>query len=168
MQLTKILREVFSTPALKAQIYKLEKEGWRRIGSGDWGIVLEKGEKVKKVTTDPDEIEHAEKLKGHSSPYIIPILGIEKISDKLAILDMANAMELDNAEKEMIGQADTAAEDYIVYNEESALESIPKQLHSFVIGVKEAFVQNNISTDEIDWSPYNVMKYKGNYVLVDV
>ena len=77
-------------------------------------------------------------------------------------------MELDNAEKEMIGQAGTAAEDYIVYNEESALESIPKQLHSFVIGVKEAFVQNNISTDEIDWSPYNVMKYKGNYVLVDV
>ena len=34
--------------------------------------------------------------------------------------------------------------------------------------VNEYFSKNNISTDEIDWSPYNVMKYKGNYVLVDV
>jgi hypothetical protein len=168
MQLTKILREVFSTPALKAQIYKLEKEGWRRIGSGDWGIVLEKGEKVKKVTTDPDEIEHAEKLKGHSSPYIIPILGIEKISDKLAILDMPNAMELDNDEKEMIGQAGTAAEDYIIDGEEEALNDIPDSLKDFVIGVRQVFIETGIDTDEIDWSPYNVMKYKGNYVLVDV
>jgi hypothetical protein len=53
---------------MKAQIYKLEEEGWRRVGQGDWGIVLEKGEQVKKVTTDPQEIEHAEKLLGHSSP----------------------------------------------------------------------------------------------------
>ena len=25
-----------------------------------------------------------------------------------------------------------------------------------------------VNTDEIDWSPYNIMNYKGNYVLVDV
>jgi hypothetical protein len=168
MQLTKILKEVFSTPALKAQIYKLEKEGWRRIGSGDWGIVLEKGEKVKKVTTDPDEIKHAEKLKGHSSPYIIPILGLEKISDKLAILDMPNAMEIGNDEKDLIAQAGTAAEDYIVYNEEDALKSVPESLRDFVVGLKKAFTDAGIETDEIDWSPYNIMKYKGNYVLVDV
>ena len=157
-----------ATPAFKAEVYKLEKQGYRRVGQGDWGMVLEKGEQVKKITTDPDEIKHAEKLKGHSSPYIIPILGIEKLSDKLAILDMPNAMEIGNDEKEMIGQAGTAAEDYIVYNEEEALNNIPDPLKDFVVGVKQAFLKAGIETDEIDWSPYNIMKYKGNYVLVDV
>lgn len=168
MKLIEILKELITTPAFKAEIYKLEKEGYRRVGQGDWGMVLEKGEQVKKVTTDPDEIRHAQKLIGYTSPYIIPILNVEKLSDNLAILDMPNAMELDNAEKEMVGQAGSAAEDYIVYDEEDALKRIPEELHSFVVGLKKAFIQTGIDTDEIDWSPYNVMKYKGNYVLVDV
>jgi len=168
MKLLDILKEVISTPAMKALVYKLEEEGWRRVGQGDWGIVLEKGEQVKKVTTDPDEIKHAEKLKGHSSPYIIPILGLERISDRLAIIDMPNAMEIGNDEKDLIAQAGTAAEDYIVYDEEDALQSIPESLRDFVVGLKQAFIDAGIETDEIDWSPYNIMKYKGNYVLVDV
>jgi len=40
------------TAGLRDQVYKLEDQGWRRVGSGDWGIVLEKGEQVKKITTD--------------------------------------------------------------------------------------------------------------------
>jgi hypothetical protein len=168
MKLLNILKEIITTPAFKAQIYKLEKEGYRRVGQGNWGMVLEKGNRVKKVTTDPDEIRHTQKLLGHTSPYIIPIFNLEKLSDNLAILDMPNAMELDNAEKDMIGQAGSAAEDYIVYDQEDALERIPEQLHSFVIGIKKAFLQAGIEPDEIDWSPYNVMKYKGKYVLVDV
>jgi hypothetical protein len=168
MKLLGILKEVISTPAMKALIYKLEDAGWRRVGQGDWGIVLEKGEQVKKITTDPLEIEHAEKLLGHISPYIIPILGLQRISDRLAILDMPNAMEIGNDEKNLIAQAGTAAEDYIVYDEEDALESVPESLRDFVAGLKKAFTDAGIETDEIDWSPYNIMKYKGNYVLVDV
>lgn len=168
MQLLEILKEVILTPALTAQVYKLEDQGWRRVGSGDWGIVLEKGEAVKKVTTDPLEIEHAEKLLGHTTPYIIPILGLERISDRLAILDMPNAMEIGNDEKDLIAQAGTAAEDYIVYDEEEALNNIPGELRNFVVGLKKAFTDAGIETDEIDWSPYNIMKYKGNYVLVDI
>lgn len=156
------------TPAMTPLIYKLEDAGWRRVGSGDWGIVLEKGEKVKKVTTDPLEIEHAEKLLGHTSPYIIPILGLERISDRLAIIDMPNAMEIGNDEKDLISQSGTAAEDYIVYDEEDALNSIPGELRNFVVGLKQAFIDAGIETDEIDWSPYNIMKYNGKYVLVDV
>ena len=168
MKLLDILKEVISTPAMKALVYKLEEEGWRRVGQGDWGIVLEKGEQVKKVTTDPLEIEHAEKLLGNSLPSIIPILGLEKISDKLAILDMPNAMEIGNDEKDLIQQAKPAAEAYIVNGEEEALNNLPESLKDFVIGIREAFLKVGIETDEIDWSPYNVMKYKGNYVLVDV
>jgi hypothetical protein len=168
MQLLEILKEVIATPAMKALIYKLEDAGWRRVGSGDWGIVLEKGGKVKKITTDPLEIEHIEKLLGHTSPYIIPILGLERFSDRLAIIDMPNAMEIGNNEKDLIAQAGTAAENYIVYDEEEALETIPESLRDFVVGLKQAFNDARIETDEIDWSPYNIMKYKGNYVLVDV
>jgi len=168
MKLLDILKEVISTPAMKALVYKLEEEGWRRVGQGDWGIVLEKGEQVKKVTTDPLEIEHAEKLLGNSLPSIIPILGLEKISDKLAILDMPNAMEIGNDEKDLIQQAKPAAEAYIIDGEEEALNNLPESLKDFVIGIREAFLKVGIETDEIDWSPYNVMKYKGNYVLVDV
>ena len=168
MKLLDILKEVISTPAMKALVYKLEEEGWRRVGQGDWGIVLEKGEQVKKVTTDPLDIEHAEKLLGNSLPSIIPILGLEKISDKLAILDMPNAMEIGNDEKDLIQQAKPAAEAYIIDGEEEALNNLPESLKDFVIGIREAFLKVGIETDEIDWSPYNVMKYKGNYVLVDV
>ena len=168
MKLLDILKEVISTPAMKALVYKLEEEGWRRVGQGDWGIVLEKGEQVKKVTTDPLEIEHVEKLLGNSLPSIIPILGLEKISDKLAILDMPNAMEIGNDEKDLIQQAKPAAEAYIIDGEEEALNNLPESLKDFVIGIREAFLKVGIETDEIDWSPYNVMKYKGNYVLVDV
>jgi len=168
MKLLDILKEVISTPAMKAEIYKLEDQGWRRVGQGDWGIVLEKGKDVKKVTTDPLEVEHAEKLLGHSSPHIIPILGLEKISDKLAILDMPNAMEIGNDEKDLIQQATPAAEAYIIDGEEDALNDPPDSLKDFVIGIRQAFIKAWIETDEIDWSPYNVMKYKGKYVLVDV
>jgi len=168
MKLLDILKEVISTPAMKALVYKLEEEGWRRVGQGDWGIVLEKGEQVKKVTTDPLEIEHAEKLLGNSLPSIIPILGLEKISDKLAILDMPNAMEIGNDEKDLIQQATPSAEAYIIDGEEEALNNLPESLKDFVIGLRQAFLKVGIETDEIDWSPYNIMKYKGNYVLVDV
>lgn len=168
MKLLDILKEVISTPALTAQVYKLEDQGWRRVGQGDWGIVLEKGEDVKKVTTDSLEIEHAEKLLGHSSPHIIPILGLEKISDKLAILDMPNAMEIGNDEKELIDSIKEPAEAYIIDGEEKTLNNIPDSLKAFVAGIREAFLKAGIETDEIDWSPYNVMKYKGKYVLVDV
>ena len=168
MKLLDILKEVISTPAMKALVYKLEEEGWRRVGQGDWGIVLEKGEQVKKVTTDPLEIEHAEKLLGNSLPSIIPILGLEKISDKLAILDMPNAMEIGNDEKDLIKQATPAAEAYIIDGEEDALNDLPDSLKDFTVGIRQAFLKAGIETDEIDWSPYNVMKYKGKYVLVDV
>ena len=168
MKLLQLLKELVVTPEIKNLQYKLEDAGWRRVGSGDWGIVLEKGKQVKKITTDPLEIEHAEKLLGRTSPYIIPILGLQRISDRLAIIDMPNAMEIGNDEKDLISQAGTAAEDYIVYDEEDALETIPESLRDFVIGLKQAFIDAGIETDEIDWSPYNIMKYKGNFVLVDV
>lgn len=168
MKLLKILKEVMMTPAMTPLIYKLEDAGWRRVGSGDWGIVLEKGEKVKKITTDSLEIEDALALQGHNSPYIIPILNVEKLADNLAIIDMPNAQELDNAEKDMIYDAEQAAEDYIVYGKENALENTPEPMKDFIVGVKKGLMDAGVDLDNLDWSPYNVMKYNGKYVLIDV
>jgi hypothetical protein len=81
---------------------------------------------------------------------------------------MPNAMEIGNDEKDLIKQATPAAEAYIIDGEEDALNDLPDSLRDFVIGIRQAFLKAGIETDEIDWSPYNVMKYKGNYVLVDV
>ena len=168
MKLLKILKEVMMTPAMTPLIYKLEDAGWRRVGSGDWGIVLEKGEMVKKITTDSLEIEDALVLQGHNSPHIIPILNVEKLADNLAIIDMPNAQELDNAEKDMIYDAEEAAEDYIVYGKEDALEDTPEPMKDFIVGVKKGLMDAGVDLDNLDWSPYNVMKYNGNYVLIDV
>jgi len=157
------------TAGLRDQVYKLEDQGWRRVGSGDWGIVLEKGEQVKKITTDSEELDHAEKLLNHASPYVIPILKVERLDDKLGIIDMPNAQEIGNDEKEAIRQYGKYAEEYIVYEEDEALNEIPEgPLREFVQGLRTAYEKAGIYGDEIDWSPFNIMRYKGKYVLVDV
>ena len=77
-------------------------------------------------------------------------------------------MEIGNDEKDLIKDAKPGAEAYIIDGEEDALNNIPDSLKDLVVDIRQAFIKAGIETDEIDWSPYNVMKYKGKYVLVDV
>ena len=155
-------------PALKAKQYELEKDGYTKIGGGDNGIVMEKGSDVKKLTTDVDELEHAEKLLNHSFSCIIPITNVEILPDKrTGIIDMVDAEELAEEERQEISINGTKAEDYLVYDEELSSD-LSDKLKEFLTGLKEAFKKSGINPDEIDWSPTNVMNYKGSYVLVDV
>lgn len=155
-------------PALKAKQYELEKDGYTKIGGGDNGIVMEKGSDVKKLTTDVDELEHAEKLLNHSFSCIIPITNVEILPDKgTGIIDMVDAEQLAEEESQEISINGTKAEDFLVYDEELDPE-LSDKLKEFLTGLKEAFKQAGINPDEIDWSPTNVMNYKGSYVLVDV
>ena len=155
-------------PALKAKQYELEKDGYTKIGGGDNGIVMEKGSDVKKLTTDVDELEHAEKLLNHSFSCIIPITNVEILPDKrTGIIDMVDAEQLAEEESQEISINGTKAEDFLVYDEELTPD-LSDKLKEFLIGLKEAFKQAGINPDEIDWSPTNVMNYKGSYVLVDV
>ena len=155
-------------PALKAKQYELEKDGYTKIGGGDNGIVMQKGSDVKKLTTDVDELEHAEKLVNHSFSCIIPITNVEILPDKrTGIIDMVDAEELAEEERQEISINGTKAEDYLVYDEELNLD-LSDKLKEFLTGLKEAFKKAGINPDEIDWSPTNVMNYKGSYVLVDV
>ena len=131
-------------------------------------LQLQKGSTVKKLTTDVDELEHAEKLLNHSFPCIIPITNVQLLpGSKTGIIDMVDAEELAQEEKEEIAINGIKAEDFLVYDEELSPDFSDK-LKEFLTGLKEAFKQAGINPDEIDWSPTNVMNYKGNYVLVDV
>jgi len=168
MKLIDILNELVMPPALKSKQYELEKDGYTKIGGGDNGIVMEKGSDVKKLTTDVDELEHAEKLLNHSFSCIIPITNVEILPDKrTGIIDMVDAEELAEEERQEISINGTKAEDFLVYDEELSPD-LSDKLKEFLTGLKEAFKKSGINPDEIDWSPTNVMNYKGSYVLVDV
>jgi hypothetical protein len=168
MKLIDLLNELVMPPALKAKQYELEKDGYTKIGGGDNGIVMEKGSDVKKLTTDVDELEHAEKLLNHSFRCIIPITNVEILPDKrTGIIDMVDAEQLAEEESQEISINGTKAEDFLVYDEELNID-LSDKLKEFLTGLKEAFKQVGINPDEIDWSPTNVMNYKGSYVLVDV
>jgi hypothetical protein len=168
MKLIDILNELVMPPALKSKQYELEKDGYTKIGGGDNGIVMEKGSDVKKLTTDVDELEHAEKLVNHSFPCIIPIYKVERLAGgKSGVIDMTNAEQLAPQEAQEIAANGSKAEDFLVYDEE-LYPKLSDKLKQFLVSLKEAFQKAGINPDEIDWSPTNVMNYKGNYVLVDV
>ena len=168
MKLIQLLNEVIFPPGLKKELSKLKDEGWTVLGGGDNGIALQKGSTVKKLTTDVDELEHAEKLLNHSFSCIIPIYKVERLAGgKSGIIDMTNAEQLAPQEAEEIAANGTRAEDFLVYDEE-LYPKLSDKLKQFLVNLKEAFEQAGINPDEIDWSPTNVMNYKGNYVLVDV
>lgn len=155
-------------PALKAKQYELEKDGYTKVGGGDNGIVMEKGSDVKKLTTDVDELEHAEKLLNHSFSCIIPIYKVERLAGgKTGVIDMTNAEQLAQQEAQEIAVNGAKAEDYLIYGGELD-PKLSDKLKQFLTGLKEAFEKSGIDPDEIDWSPTNVMNYKGSYVLVDV
>jgi hypothetical protein len=168
MKLIDLLNELVMPPALKAKQYELEKDGYTKIGGGDNGIVMQKGSDVKKLTTDVDELEHAEKLLNHSFSCIIPIYKVERLAGgKTGIIDMTNAEQLAQQEAQEISTNGAKAEDYLIYGGELD-DKLSDKLKQFLTGLKEAFEESGIDPDEIDWSPTNVMNYKGNYVLVDV
>ena len=168
MKLIQLLNEVIFPPGLKKELSKLKDEGWTVLGGGDNGIALQKGSTVKKLTTDVDELEHAEKLLNHSFSCIIPITNVEILPDKrTGIIDMVDAEQLAEEESQEISINGTKAEDFLVYGEQLNSD-LSDKLKEFLTGLKEAFKQAGINPDEIDWSPTNVMNYKGSYVLVDV
>ncbi len=155
-------------PALKSKQYELEEDGYTKIGGGDNGIVMEKGSDVKKLTTDVDELKHAEKLEKHSFSCIIPIYKVERLAGgKSGVIDMTNAEQLAPQEAEEIAANGTKAEDFLIYGGDLNSD-LSDKLKQFLTGLKEAFKQVDIDPDKIDWSPSNVMNYEGNYVLVDV
>jgi len=86
-----ILKEVISpSQEYMERVNDIIDQGGEFLGSGDYGSVYLVGDVVKKVTSDEVEIEHAQILKGKKTKYFVPILDIEVVNPKLAIISMPN------------------------------------------------------------------------------
>ena len=167
MKLSIILQEVILPTNLKILLGRLKDQGYTMLGSGDNGIALQKGNQVLKLTTDIDELRHAEKLLNHSYTSVIPIKKVEILGPKSGVIEMVDAQPLAQEEKEELNSNSNKAEDYLIYGGELS-DSLSDKLKEFLTSLKEAFTKSGIDTDEIDWSSNNVMNFQGRYVLVDV
>ena len=89
--LVSLLKEVISpSQEYQDKVDDIISQGGKFLGSGDYGSVYQVGDKVKKVTSDEVEIEHALMLKGVHTQYFVPIINVEVINPKLAIITMPN------------------------------------------------------------------------------
>ena len=89
ISLYKILKEVISpSQDYMERVNDIIDQGGKFIGSGDYGAVFLVGDKVLKVTTDSDELEDAEKIKGLQTKYFVHIYDVEVINPKLGIITM--------------------------------------------------------------------------------
>lgn len=115
-------------------------QGGEFLGSGDYGSVYLVGDVVKKVTSDEVEIEHAEILKDRKTKYFVPILDLEVVNPKLAIITMPNM--------------------------EPFTGEIPEE---FIEGLEQEAQQLGIDPEELDIRPDNFMKdQSGNLKMTDV
>lgn len=90
MKLSQIILEgpLQYDPDFNREIDKIQDQGGRYLGSGDYGSVYLLNGKAVKVTTDSIELEHAEKLKGKKTNNFVYIFDVVKLNDKLGIITM--------------------------------------------------------------------------------
>ena len=87
----KILREVLEpTQEYQELINDIVDQGGEYLGEGDYGAVFLVGDKVLKVTTDSEELEDAQQIKGQKTKYFVFIHDVEIRNPKLGIITMDN------------------------------------------------------------------------------
>lgn len=141
ISLYEIIKEVI-TPSQEymERVNDIIDQGGEFLGSGDYGSVYLVGDVVKKVTSDEVEIEHAQILKGKKTEYFVPILDVEVVNPKLAIITMPN-MEVFTGE-------------------------IPEE---FITKLEQEAESLGIDPEELDIRPDNFMKdSSGNLKMTDV
>lgn len=91
LSILNLIKEVIDpSREYRERVNDIIDQGGEYLGAGDYGSVYLVGDVVKKVTSDEVEIEHAQILKGKKTKYFVPILDIEVIDPKLAIITMPN------------------------------------------------------------------------------
>jgi hypothetical protein len=98
----KILKEVI-TPTQEYQelVNDIVDQGGEYLGEGDYGAVFLVGNKVKKVTTDSEELEDAQQIKGQKTKYFVYIYDVEVRNPKLGIITMDNLEPFTGSEKDI-------------------------------------------------------------------
>jgi len=136
-----IIKEVISpSQEYMERVNDIIDQGGEFLGSGDYGSVYLVGDVVKKVTSDEVEIEHAEILKGKKTKYFVPIIDVEVVNPKLAIITMPNM--------------------------EPFTGEIPEE---FIEQLEQEAQQLGIDPEELDIRPDNFMKdQSGKLKMTDV
>ena len=130
MKLSQIILEgpLQYDPGFNREIDKIQDQGGKYLGSGDYGSVYLLNGKAVKVTTDQDELDHAEILKGKKTNNFVYIYDVKRLEDKLGIITM-----------EVMGE----------YKGE-----IPEE---FIDALEKEAERYNIDPDELDIRPDNFM-----------
>ena len=98
----KILREVLEpTQEYQELVNDIIDQGGEYLGEGDYGAVFLVGDKVKKVTTDSEELEDAQQIKGQKTKYFVYIYDVEVRNPKLGIITMEDLEPFTGNEKDV-------------------------------------------------------------------
>ena len=91
IKLISILKEIISpTQEYQELVDDIVDQGGEYVGEGDYGAVFLVGDKIMKVTTDSEELEDAQKIKGQKTKYFVYIHDVEVRNPKLGIITMDN------------------------------------------------------------------------------
>ena len=97
-----ILKEVLEpTQEYQELINDIIDQGGEYLGEGDYGAVFLVGNRVKKVTTDSEELEDAQQIKGQKTKYFVHIYDVEVRNPKLGIITMDNLEPFTGSEKDV-------------------------------------------------------------------
>ena len=143
MKLSKIILEgpLQYDPDFNREIDKIQDQGGKYLGSGDYGSVYLLNGRAVKVTTDEIELDHAEILKGKKTNNFVYIYDVKVLEPKLGIIEM-----------EVLGKFKG---------------DIPEE---FVDATKAEAQRFGIDPDELDFVGDNIMVHpkSGNLKMIDV
>ena len=102
MKLFSILKEILDpTQEYQELVNDIIDQGGEYLGEGDYGAVFLVGDKVMKVTTDSEELEDAQQIKGQKTKYFVHIHDVEVRNPKLGIITMEDLQPFTGSEKDV-------------------------------------------------------------------
>ena len=102
IKLLSILKEIISpTQEYQELVNDIIDQGGEYVGEGDYGAVFLVGDKVMKVTTDSEELEDAQQIKGQKTKYFVHIHDVEVRNPKLGIITMEDLEPFTGSEKDV-------------------------------------------------------------------
>jgi hypothetical protein len=102
MKILQIIKEIISsTQQYQELVNDIIDQGGEYLGEGDYGVVFLVGDKVKKVTTDSEELEDAQQIKQQRTKYFVYIYDVEVRNPKLGIITMEDLEPFTGSEKDV-------------------------------------------------------------------